>query len=115
MLVLIIGAIGRILFRVFSGLTCQYIPPVKYGKCCSCAVIIYAIFCTTIFGILINIYPTGIFLADWVKCPIRYYNICYSLELHSKDPNSPLIPDIVLKDIDKNGTNNPIYGQSEYM
>ena len=119
MLVLIIGAIGRFLLRVFFCLTCQYIPPVRsqerrrHGKRCSCPIIIYAIFCTTIFGILINIYPTGIFLADWVKCPIHYYNICYTLELHSENPNSPLIPDIVLKDIDQNATSNPTYGQGE--
>ena len=104
-MVLIIGAIGRFLLRVFFCLTCQYIPPVrlperrKHGKCCSCAVITYAIFCTTIFGILINLWTTGVLLANWIKCPIQYYGICFSLELHSKDPNSSLIPDIVLKDV----------------
>ena len=72
--------------------------------CCSCFVIIYAIICTFILGILLNLWPTVIFITDWWICPIRYYGICYSLQLHSKDPNSPLIPDIVLKDIDNDIT-----------
>ena len=98
-MVLFIRKIGRFFLRVFFCLTCQYIPPVKHGKCCSCAVIIYAIFCTTIFGILIKLWSTGVLLGNWTKCPIRYYGICFSLELHSEDPNSSHIPDIVLRDV----------------
>lgn len=102
---------GRLILRVLAFLpTCQYIPPVRsperrrYGMCCSCLVIIYAIICTLVLGMLLNLWPTVIFITDWVKCPIRYYGICYSLELRSKDPNSPRIPDIVLKYVDNDMT-----------
>ena len=101
-LILITGKIGHGLLGIFFFLACQYIPPVRRNhgkKCCSCAVIIYAIFCTTIFGILINLWSTGVLLGNWTKCPIRYYGICFSLELHSEDPNNSHVPDIVLKDV----------------
>ena len=108
--------IGCVLLKIYFCLTSQYIPPVrspekrKYGRCCLCAVITYAIVCTTIFGILINLWTTGVLLANWIKCPIQYYGICFSLELHLKDPNSSLIPNIVLKDVNND---HPKYGPGE--
>ena len=79
----------HILLRLFFCLTCQYIPPVrskrcrKNGKCWSSIVIMYAIVCTTIFGIAVNLYPTIIFVLDCSICPIRYSGFWDILTFHS--------------------------------
>ena len=93
------------LSMVFPFITCQYIPPLTpLDNRKKVFWVVYAICFTLIVGISLNLWPTIIFITDWVKCPIRYYGICYSLELHSKDPNSPLIPDIILKNADNDMT-----------
>jgi hypothetical protein len=40
------------------------------------------------------------FMIDWLNCPIKYDNICFTIQLHTN--NSNFLPAIVLKDIKHN-------------
>ena len=54
-----------------------------------------------IVGGLINLFPTTIFLINWIKCPIKYYGICYNIVFHSDDTDHAKIPDLVLKNLEQ--------------
>ena len=46
-------------------------------------------------------YVTGIFLSNWIGCPIQYFGICYNILFHystGTTNETALIPDIVLRD-----------------
>ena len=48
-----------------------------------------------------SIYVTGVFLANWIGCPIQYFGICYNILFHYSTETTnetALIPDIVLRD-----------------
>ena len=102
----------KFLFCGLSCITCQYVRDVKtqddedsksnkcYKVCCSILFISYMVILTFCIGLSINLFPTVLFTIDWYLCPINYYNICYTLEFHSSDPNSSKVPTIVLRSED---------------
>ena len=51
---------------------------------------------------ILNCFPLVLFAVDWIGCPIQYYNICYTLEFHSSNPDSAEVPEILLRS-DDNG------------
>ena len=89
-------------FLICSFMTFQYVRPVpkenkvKKKRWCRCLSIAYFILFTCALGFIVNFGPAGVFLADWIKCPIEYYNICYILEFHGN--NSDNMPVMVMRD-----------------
>ena len=67
-----------------------------YEFCCL-AFSVFLIICA-VLATLISIVPFGVFIAGWVHCPFKHYDICYTLELYRNDSEDFLLPKIVLRD-----------------
>ena len=97
---------GKWCFYILSCISCQYVPDAstiqgnisKTG--CSICSIIYLAICSVILGSILNCFPLVLFVMDWIGCPIHYYNICYTLEFHSSNPDSAEVPEILLRSDD---------------
>lgn len=88
-------------FIFCSFITFQYVHPVpKENKvkrcCCRCFSVAYFILFTCALGFVVNVGPAVVFLADWIACPIEYYNVCYILEFHGNNPDN--MPVMVMRD-----------------
>ena len=51
---------------------------------------------TCALGFVVNFGPAVVLLADWIACPIEYYNVCYILGFHGN--NSDNMPVMVIRD-----------------
>ena len=90
-------------FYILSCISCQCVPDASTtqdNKKCSICSIIYLAICSVILGGILNFFPLVLFAMDWIWCPIQYYNICYTLEFHSSNPDSAKVPEILLRSHD---------------
>ena len=93
-------------FYILSFISCQYVPDAstiqdnKRKTACSVFSIFYLVLASVILGGILNCFPVVLFVMDWILCPIQYYNICYTLEFHSSNPDSAEVPEIILRSDD---------------
>ena len=93
-------------FYILSFISCQYVPDAstiqdnKRKTACSVFSIFYLVLASVILGGTLNFFPLVLFAIDWIGCPIQYYNICYTLEFHSSNPDSAEVPEILLRSDD---------------
>ena len=81
-------------------ITLQYVPHKKPKLLLLVLYFLYAVLGTSILGLIINTYPTAVILADWSRCPIQYFNVCYLMVLHNtpSEDKTDELPTIIMRD-----------------
>lgn len=108
-----VATIGDLILYVLCLTTFQYIPRVCksrtskcFSLCWSLLWILYFVVGSIIFAVPPNILPAVMMVYSYVMkhCPIKYYDVCYTVLLYGPNPNSTTIPRLVLRE---EGLSNP--------
>ena len=108
-IVILLYTVTNFFWMFFTFLSCQYVPHNERGAIYECACGCYAVLFTVGFGSIVNIWPTVLILFDWIACPVRYFDVCFTLlSYNDTQPRADLhISYVLVSATNLGATNNP--------